>query len=142
MRKSPAPYAWPQARGYFRARNSVSGFRRFCAGRTFAFVVFVELRGEVLNQRLNVFGPTAKCWNLDFDHVDSINQILSETTLLGQCVQVPVPPFPKRSILEIGRLYLFRSVGDSNRRHNIRQIKACHANPVVGHSVVDIEAVR
>jgi hypothetical protein len=25
-----------------------------------------ERNGE-LNQRLNVFGPTAKCWNLDFD---------------------------------------------------------------------------
>ena len=41
------------------------------------------------------------------------------------------------------RLHLcFRRVGDSYGRHEIWHVKACHANPVVGHPVIDIEAVR
>jgi hypothetical protein len=37
----------------------------------------------------------------------------------------------------------FRRVGDSSRRrHEIRHVKACHADPAVGHSVIDVEAVR
>jgi hypothetical protein len=34
------------------------------------------------------------------------------------------------------------AVGDSSRRQAIRQVKARHANPVVGHPVIDVEAVR
>lgn len=40
-------------------------------------------------------------------------------------------------------LYLrFRRIGDCFRRLNIRNIEADHANPIVGHPVIDIEAVR
>jgi hypothetical protein len=33
-------------------------------------------------------------------------------------------------------------VGDPFRRQEVGDIKACHANPVVGHPIVDVEAVR
>ena len=40
-------------------------------------------------------------------------------------------------------LYLYvRCVSDTSRRQDIRHVKACHANPVVGHPVIDVEAVR
>src|ERR1017187_2913898 len=32
--------------------------------------------------------------------------------------------------------FSFRRVGDSSRQQEIRQVKAGHANPIVGHSVV------
>jgi hypothetical protein len=38
--------------------------------------------------------------------------------------------------------FCFRRVGYSFRRQDIRQVKACHANPVVGHPIVNVEAVR
>jgi len=33
-------------------------------------------------------------------------------------------------------------VGDTSRRQGCRHIEACHANPAVGHPIVDVEAVR
>ena len=36
----------------------------------------------------------------------------------------------------------FRGVGDTSRRQDIRYVKACHANPVVGHPIVNVEAFR
>jgi len=42
-----------------------------------------------------------------------------------------------------GTLHLCRRrVGASYWRHEIRHVKACRANPVVGHPVIDIEALR
>ena len=44
--------------------------------------------------------------------------------------------------LKSGTLHrCFRRVGDCSRRQDIRQVKACHANPVVSHPVIDVETV-
>ena len=45
--------------------------------------------------------------------------------------------------LKWGALHLcFRRVGDSSRWEANRQVQARHANPVVGHPIINVEAVR
>lgn len=44
---------------------------------------------------------------------------------------------------QLGALHLrFWRVGNSSRRQAVRQVDACDANPVVGHAVINVEAVR
>jgi hypothetical protein len=44
--------------------------------------------------------------------------------------------FPKSNALHL----CLRCVSNSSRRRDIRNVKACHANPIVGHPVVNVVA--
>ena len=76
--------------------------------------------------------------------VNYVSQIVEE--FARQAAEVS-PEHPSETAASIARVdsvlnLCFRRVGDRSHRQAIRHVQARHANPVVGHSVIDIEAVR
>jgi hypothetical protein len=102
----------------------------------FANTAFLPRRLWNLVDRL--FLPIRPNWNrplLDVSWNDLFECISSKSAA------PKLPESGKGTTKEALRLCV-RCVSDTSRRQDTRHVKACHANPVVGHPIVNVEAFR